>query len=61
MAFAVEETSDGILLRPTQLFAKTDLDKVVGCLKYKGKPKTIAQMDAGIRQSVMRRRRSGRY
>ena len=61
MAFTIEETIDGILLRPTQPFPKAELDKVVGCLGHKGEPKTIAEMDAAIREGVMRRHRSGRY
>ena len=59
--FTIQETSDGILLRPARLFPETDLEKVAGCLKYKGKPKKLAQMQAGIRREVMRRHDSGRY
>lgn len=59
--FTVEETADGILLRPARRFPRTTLDQVIGCLRWKGKPKTLAQMDAAIRREVMRRHDSGRY
>jgi hypothetical protein len=39
----------------------TVLDDVVGCLPFKGKAKTIAQMHDGIRREVKRRHRRGRY
>lgn len=59
--FTIEETEDGILLRPSRRFPRTSLDEVVGCLKYKGKAKTLAQMDAAIGREVMRRHDRGRY
>ena len=46
--FTVEETGDGILLRPAGRFPDTDLEDVAGCLRYKRKPKTNAQMVAAI-------------
>ena len=59
--FTVEETREGILLRPARLFPKTTLDQVVGCLRYKGKAKTLKEMDDGIRRAVMERHDRGRY
>jgi AbrB family looped-hinge helix DNA binding protein len=59
--FTIVETEDGILLRPSGRFPKTRLDEVAGCLKYKGKSKTLAQMDAAIGREVVRRRDRGRY
>ena len=59
--FSVEETADGILLKPLQRFSEVSLDQVAGCLGYMGKRKTIAQMKEGIRAEVARRRDSGRY
>jgi len=59
--FTVEETADGVLLRPAPLFPPTKLEDVVGFLKYKGKPKTIAQMDAAIGREVKRRHDRSRY
>ena len=59
--FTVEETGDGVLLRPTALFPGTSLDQVVGCLRSKRKVKTRAQMDAAITREVIRRHDRGRY
>lgn len=58
--FTVEEHRDGILLRPTARLPRTTLDEVVGCLQYKGKPKTLAQMDAAIGEMVKDRHARGR-
>ena len=59
--FAVEETREGILLRPARLFPRTTLDQVVGCLRYKGKAKTLKEMEDAIRIGVMERHDRGRY
>ena len=59
--FTVEETSDGILLRPAGQFPETDLDQVVGCLRSKRKLKTPAQMRAAVEREVIRRHDRGRY
>ena len=59
--FTVEETGDGILLRPIGRFPETHLVDVAGCLRYKGKPKTFAQMSNAIRREVIRRHDRCRY
>lgn len=59
--FIVEETGDGVLLRPASRFAETTLAEVAGCLRYKGKAKTLAQMQAAIGREVRRRHDRGRY
>ncbi len=59
--FTVEETGDGILLRPAARFPETSIDQVAGYLRSKGKPKTLAQMDAAIAKEVGRRHDRGRY
>jgi len=53
--FTIEETKEGVLLKPARLFPRKTLDQVAGCLKYKGKPATIAEMDAAIMREVSRR------
>lgn len=54
--FIIEETDKGILLRPIKpvLFAKTTLQQAAGCLQsaYMGKPKTLEEMEAAIRQGI---------
>jgi AbrB family looped-hinge helix DNA binding protein len=61
MEFTVQETRDGVLLRPAALFPETTLDQVAGCLKVKGPAKTLRQMDLAIAREVKRRHDSGRY
>jgi len=57
----VEETPSGILLRPQRPFAPTRFDDVRGSLKYKGRPKTIEEMNRGIAKTVKERHARGRY
>jgi AbrB family looped-hinge helix DNA binding protein len=59
--FTVEETGDGILLRPAGRFPETALDEVAGSLRFKRKTKTPAQMHTAIRREVMRRHDRGRH
>ena len=59
--FTVEETDRGILLKPKKAFPPTKLEDVVGCLKYKGKPKTLAEMDQAITDEIRSRHERGRY
>jgi len=61
MEFAVEETTDGVLLRPEARFPATNLDQVAGCLGYRGKAKPIEEMNAAIGAEVERRHGRGRY
>jgi AbrB family looped-hinge helix DNA binding protein len=60
-AFTIEETGDGVLLRPAARFPVTGLDEVAGCLRYKGKAKTPAQMKAAVDREAVRRHDRGRY
>lgn len=60
-AFTVEETGDGVLLRPAALFPSAGIDEVAGCLRSKRKSKTPAQMRAAIGREVLRRHDRGRY
>ena len=59
--FTVEETGDGILLRPAARFPATKLEDVAGCLRSRRKSKTPAQMRAAIDREVTRRHDRGRY
>jgi AbrB family looped-hinge helix DNA binding protein len=59
--FTVEETGAGVILRPARLFPRTTLNEVAGCLRSRGKAKTLAQMDAAIKREVDRRHDRGRY
>jgi len=61
MAFTLEETGDGILLRPAGRFPQSGIEEVAGCLRSKRKSKTPAQMRTAVGREVMRRHDRGRY
>ena len=44
----VENTPEGVLLKPEPVFAETRLEEVFGCLAYCGTPKTLEEMEAGF-------------
>lgn len=59
---AVEHTADGVLLKPlATAFAQTRPEDVFGCLSYKGSPKSVEEMEAGIATEAKRRHARGRY
>ena len=49
--FMVEDTSEGVLLRPLKPFATSSLDEVIGCTGYNGPARTVEEMDASIVQA----------
>ena len=53
--FSVEETAEGILLRPLKHFPVTRHQDVFGCLRPRGNAKTIEEMNAGVLAEAMRR------
>jgi AbrB family looped-hinge helix DNA binding protein len=53
--FTIEDTTEGILLRPKSPFPRTHVEDVAGCLKYTGAPKTIEDMEEAIRRGVLER------
>lgn len=57
----VEDTPDGVLLKPAPVFAPTRPEEVAGMLAYRGPPKAIEDMEAAITAEVKRRRARGRY
>ena len=59
--FSVEDTGDGVLLRPLKAMQPTRLDDVVGCLRVKGRARTIEAMDAAIADELRARRDRSRY
>ena len=50
----VEDTPDGVLLRPAALFKKATLDDLAGCLKWQGPAKSIEEMNAAIAEGARR-------
>jgi AbrB family looped-hinge helix DNA binding protein len=44
----VEDTPDGVLLRPAPLFPVTKPEDVFGSLRHRGGPRSLEEMEAGI-------------
>jgi len=57
----VEETPEGVTLRPLRQSPPSRLEDVVGCLRYTGRAKTLRQMENAIAKGVRERRDRGRY
>lgn len=53
----VEDTEDGVLLRKAPLFAPTTIDQVFGALAWKGKPKSLKDMEEAVETEARRRAR----
>lgn len=51
----VEETVEGVLLRPAPAFAKTRPKDVFASLPHRGKPKSLEDMEAGVLTEAKRR------
>lgn len=56
LTLEVEERGDGIVLRPVRALPRSTVDDLLGCLPYKGRPKTLEEMDAGIAKGARRSR-----
>lgn len=59
--FSVEATPEGVLLRPLKELPASKLSDVAGCLPFKGKAKTVEEMDAAISEELKTRRDRRRY
>ena len=57
----VEDSAEGVLLKAAPVFAPTRPEDVAGMLAYRGRPKTLEEMDAAITAEVKRRHARGRY
>jgi len=55
----VEETPEGVLLKPAPAFAATRPEDVFASLSHSGKPKTLEEMDAGVLAEAKRRHARG--
>lgn len=56
--FEVQETDEGILLRPRRPFPKTELDDVAGCLRHEGPPVPVEDISGAV--ALRRRPAAGR-
>jgi AbrB family looped-hinge helix DNA binding protein len=52
MKFQVEDTPEGLLLRPGNLFPLTRLEDGIGCTGYKGPAMTVEEMREGIDEEL---------
>lgn len=52
--FVVEDVQGGVLLKPLNCFAATDLKSGLGCAGYKGVTKSLEEMQAAIDDEVAR-------
>ncbi len=48
----VVDVGDGILLKPKVPFPVTNIDDVASCLKFKGKAKTLDDMELAIEKGI---------
>jgi len=48
----VIDMGDGILLKPKTPFPESSIKDVASCLKYKGKAKTLEDMDDAIKNGI---------
>ena len=44
----IEDRGDSVVIRARAEVPRATLDEVLGCLQYRGRPKTLAEMDAAI-------------
>lgn len=55
MRLVVQNTPEGVLLKALPAFAETRPEDVYGRLAYEGAPKSLADMEAGVRAEARRR------
>jgi AbrB family looped-hinge helix DNA binding protein len=48
LELVVEDTGDGIMLKPIKKFKETRIQEVLGCVGYKGPKKSLRDMEAAI-------------
>jgi hypothetical protein len=53
----VEDTPEGVLLRPLKPFSPTRVSEVFGSAGYRGRALSLAQMDAAVAAEAKKRRR----
>jgi len=59
--FAIEEVTEGVLLRPVKTFRPARFEEVFGCLKHRGRAKNLRQTEKAIAKGVRARHDRGRY
>jgi AbrB family looped-hinge helix DNA binding protein len=56
----LEDHGDAVVVRLAKPFQETTLDDLIGCLRYKGPARSLADMEAAIERGVRERRERDR-
>ena len=57
--FTVEDTPEGVLLKPKRLFPATRLEDGLGCTGYQGPPLSLEDIDRRLAEDFLRSRDGG--
>ena len=52
LSFSLEDTDQGLLIRPLSPYPGTKVEDVVGCVGYQGPEKSLVEMEKGIRKGA---------
>jgi len=52
LEFVIEDTGDGIKLRPIKTHKETTIQEILGCVNYKGPRKSLKEMEAAIAEGA---------
>lgn len=53
----VIDVGDGVLLKPKTPFPSSDIESVASCLRFKGKARTLKEMELAIARGVRERQK----
>ncbi len=56
LSLEVVEQGDSLVLRPVRALPRTSVDDLLGCLPYRGRPRTLEEMEAGIAKGARKSR-----
>jgi hypothetical protein len=52
LEFIIEDSGESVMLRPTRPFAASSFSEVSACLAYKGRKKSLEEMEKGIKKGA---------
>ena len=55
LEFIVEDTGDGIKLKPMTPYLQTKVEELLGCTGYQGPKKSLKQIEAAINEGVRKK------
>ncbi|MCA9411984.1 MAG: AbrB/MazE/SpoVT family DNA-binding domain-containing protein [Candidatus Omnitrophica bacterium] len=50
--FSLEDTEQGLIVRPLTPYPGTQVDDLIGCVGYRGPEKSLSDMEKGIRKGA---------